>query len=413
MNMKKLIQTMTDIEQGKRQLNESYEAECGDMEASAPMSAPMPAPENQGNPVTASITLNASGMEHVADLMRLMQQAGLEKAGPPPAPTMPMRADMENLRDKMNGLEGPPREETALDDDVRDSGIEEWDNEPEEEYQDHNYMLDDLAGGLNKPKKMYKPAAQGDNPMAVEDEDDDVRESIKDRLYNLLSEKKAKPDFLDVDGDGDTEEPMKKALADKKKKGVKEGKSAAQKAAQEKFKAMVGKKNTDKKETNEAEVQAPTHELSDMARKATSMAQKIKRKINSGEPMEDRDYNQLAELGAVLSKFGASYGPRSMKDVMNHMKQYTDERNEEGHKYPEFDVNRFKTLISMATSTGESAVSEISPDLAKRYTKAAKMDRDFNDDDIDRLAKSGQSTQDMHRRNSKRTKGISRAAKRM
>ena len=30
--------------------------------------------------------------------------------------------------------------------------------------------------------------------------------------------KKAKPDFLDVDKDGDKKEPMKKALADKKKK---------------------------------------------------------------------------------------------------------------------------------------------------------------------------------------------------
>jgi len=61
----------------------------------------------------------------------------------------------------------------------------------------------------------------------------------------------------------------------------------------------------------------------------------------------------------------------------------------------------------------ESAVSEISSDLAKRYTKNAKMDRDFNDDDIKRQAKSGQSTQDMQRRNSKRTKGINQAKKRM
>lgn len=58
-------------------------------------------------------------------------------------------------------------------------------------------------------------------------------------------------------------------------------------------------------------------------------------------------------------------------------------------------------------------LDEISKDLAKRYTKAAKMDREFNDDDIDRLSKTGQSTRDMHMRNAKRTKGINRAAKRM
>jgi hypothetical protein len=56
---------------------------------------------------------------------------------------------------------------------------------------------------------MYKPAAKGDNPMAVE--------SIKEKLYALLAEKKAKPDFLDIDKDGDKKEPMKKAVADKKK----------------------------------------------------------------------------------------------------------------------------------------------------------------------------------------------------
>jgi hypothetical protein len=98
----------------------------------------------------------------------------------------------------------------------------------------------------------------------------------------------------------------------------------------------------------EAEVQAPSHELSDMSRQASKVAQMIKRKINSGEQMDDRDYNQLAELGSVLSRLGASFGPKSMKDVMAHMKQYTDDRNEEGHNYPEFDKNRFKELLAMA-----------------------------------------------------------------
>jgi hypothetical protein len=69
------------------------------------------------------------------------------------------------------------------------------------------------------------------------------------------AKKGAKPDFLDVDKDGDKKEPMKKAVADKKKgavgkkdESVAEGKSPAQKAAQEKFKAMIGKKKGDAKE---------------------------------------------------------------------------------------------------------------------------------------------------------------------
>ena len=98
----------------------------------------------------------------------------------------------------------------------------------------------------------------------------------------------------------------------------------------------------------EAEVQTPSHELDDTARKATNIAQMIKRKINSGEKMDDMDYNQMAELGHVLSRFGTNFGPQSMKDVFNHMKQYTDDRNEYGTGYPEFNVDRFKELLAMA-----------------------------------------------------------------
>jgi outer membrane lipoprotein SlyB len=128
-------------------------------------------------------------------------------------------------------------------------------NEPNEKYQDHKFMTKDLSGGINRQKTMYPPAAKGDNPMAVE--------SIKDRLYRALNEKKskdlsekpnegnefsgalaqakkmgknefevdgkkykvkeaAKPDFLDMDKDGNKKEPMKKAVADKKKDSVDE-----------------------------------------------------------------------------------------------------------------------------------------------------------------------------------------------
>lgn len=509
-----------------------------------------PAPANPGNPVTMSVSLNASGMDYVADLMKLLKQAGLEQAGPAAAPVMPMRMDMERLR---NIVDEPEMEADAAysdvitdDEDLEESmdpkevmgqirkmakGVETspderehrifaqqveselidlfqyfsqkndaekkqilqnlirqnrkaqqqtdrrnannmvsvlwdlmnaneaYDNEPEPEYQDHKYMTKDLAGGLNREKRQFKPAAKGDNPMAVE--------TIKKNLMAALQEKKAKPDFLDMDKDGNKKEPMKKALKDKKKKGpVKESSSIDNtikmifgkiydygdagldyldnnaplydklanqfagdldailantpdqvkmnlaKEMKSVLDSMKFELESDAK-TSEAEVQAPTHELDDTARKAMNIAQMIKRKINSGEQMDDRDYNQMAELGSVLSRFGASFGPKSMTDVLDHMVQYTDDRNQEGHKYPEFNVDRFKELIAMAKSTGESIVGEISSDLAKRYTKAAKMDRDFNDDDIDRLSKSGQSTQAMHRRNAKRTKGINQAKMRM
>ena len=68
---------------------------------------------------------------------------------------------------------------------------------------------------------------RGDHQMHQQQDDDQAREmaveDIKARLYKALSE--AKPDFLDMDKDGDKEEPMKKAAKDAKagnkpKKGV-------------------------------------------------------------------------------------------------------------------------------------------------------------------------------------------------
>lgn len=100
--------------------------------------------------------------------------------------------------------------------------------------------------------------------------------------------------------------------------------------------------------STEAEYTVPNHELDDKARQATRIAQMIKRKINSGEPMDDMDYNQMAELGTTLSRLGASFGPKSLNDVMKHMVQYTNDRNAEGNNYPKFDVNRFKELIALA-----------------------------------------------------------------
>jgi len=92
---------------------------------------------------------------------------------------------------------------------AQEEEVEEYDNEPEEEYMDLDAVLPS-GDDLHKKKTMHKAQAMGDNPMAME--------SIKDRLWAALNEKKAKPDFLDMDKDGDKKEPMKKAIKDKKAK---------------------------------------------------------------------------------------------------------------------------------------------------------------------------------------------------
>jgi len=203
--MHKLLATLNGIEQGTvkgpaqkqtgemKKILESFKKvqvdECG----MAPGAMTSSAPQREGSPVSMNISLNASGKENVDELMSLLKSAGLDASPamsmsmPAPARSMPMALAMDNAEMEEEGLA----------------------NEPDEQYSDTEYMTKDLSGGINRQKKMHKPAAKGDNPMAVE--------SIKERLWAALNEKKAKPDFLDMDKDGNKKEPMKKAVADKKK----------------------------------------------------------------------------------------------------------------------------------------------------------------------------------------------------
>ena len=216
--MKRLIESMDNIE------------ECG-MNASAdPMIAPQPADE--GSPVTMNISLNASGEKNVSDLLNMMKNAGLKDAEPVTPAMMPMRQDMERL----NAIVGEPddqpdmepsvgQEEIAIDD---EGDVEGYDNAPDPEQADHQMMTKDLSGGLNREKKMHKPAAGGDNAMAIEDGEEEsysikgkspeaqqelarratgvdvetLESQLKSKLMSALSEKKKQPDLND-DGKND------------------------------------------------------------------------------------------------------------------------------------------------------------------------------------------------------------------
>jgi hypothetical protein len=207
---------------------------------------------------------------------------------------------------------------------VDDGDFGDATTEPDETYMNDVSASIPSGNDLHKEKGSYPATAGGDNPM-----------KIKEALWKALQEKKKKKP--DADGDGVPDWADKKPGKDDhagKKKGSKPKKGQVPPQF--------------KKKTNEGEVQSPSHEISDVARKATQIAQMIKKKINSGDQMDDRDYNQMAELGTVLSRLGTSFGPKSMKDVLNHMIEYTDDRNQEGHDYPEFNADRFKELIAMA-----------------------------------------------------------------
>ena len=210
--------------------------------------------ESVNESASMNISMSGDSASEVAELMKLMQNAGMSDAGPV-IKSLDKDGDMDHDMDDHGhdghdhdcGCDGPcdcaepegpvmalPMPRTGPDmakirDIVASADVDEkpaeedYANEPDEEYANVDYMTKDLSGGLNKQKKMYAKAQDGDNAMAVE-ELEKLSSSLKQAYdsfktqYNEEKKKGKKPDFLDVDKDGDKEEPMKKALKDKEKK---------------------------------------------------------------------------------------------------------------------------------------------------------------------------------------------------
>lgn len=163
--------------------------ECGMVdEAPMPAMAP-PAPEmDKGNPVTVNVSMNASGKEHVADLLDMMKNAGLGGAEPVSAKMLSPRMDMERLSDIVDEPGFDDKEEPLPSDEPDMEEVEDeievegdYANEPDPQYGDMSDAIPD-GNDLNRKKKAYPATQDGDNPMAVE--------NIKAALYAALTEKK-------------------------------------------------------------------------------------------------------------------------------------------------------------------------------------------------------------------------------
>lgn len=116
---------------------------------------------------------------------------------------------------KLSGIgSGNPAHEAEME--------EAYANEPNPEVQGVENII---AQGtdMHRQKGTYPKVAGGDNPMNMREEEElrAIEQRLNEALDGLkvMSEAKGKkPDFLDVDKDGDKKEPMKKALKDKAKK---------------------------------------------------------------------------------------------------------------------------------------------------------------------------------------------------
>ena len=279
-----------------------------------------------------NISVNGESAAEVSELLRIMQLAGADakevgdadiNPGPKPCPIC---GKMHGPSQPMGGCGSKGPEEPSMSDTIKMISKEEEDydgdfgdatTEPDSEYMRSNAgdVSDMIPSGddLHKEKGSYPATSGGDNPM-------NTKESIHAMLTKALAEKqadspgiaamkkagnakadaeekeghddmataikkKAKPDFLDLDGDGNKKEPMKQAAKDKE-------------VAEYDVPSNFENKHKD---------------INNLGRKMMDMSSNM----NGTDDTSLMMANALSRLGEVLAEFGGSgFAANNMADVI-------------------------------------------------------------------------------------------------
>ena len=189
--------------------------------------------EEKKETVKEDIKISADTPQEAGMMMQILKLAGVQPVDTAmmnqpdqdmePKPDMDQDDAMGSMQmAKMRDMMTAPDEEKAA---------ETFANEPEEKVQDVDSLVNKHSGGLNRQKSAFSRAEPGDNPMTAEDKitEEELANSLRTQYENFKEayHKKAKmdeapkPDFLDMDKDGDKKEPMKKAVKDKEEKEAK------------------------------------------------------------------------------------------------------------------------------------------------------------------------------------------------
>ena len=179
--------------------------------------------EEKKEEVKESIQISADTPQEASMMMQLLKLAGVQ----PVDQDMISQGEPEANHDDEMGSQEMGRMRDMMTAPAEEKAEETFDNEPEEKVSDIDTLVNVHSGGLNRKKQAFAKAQDGDNAMAVEDtitaEDltNSLRaqyESFKEAYQKEAKIAEAKPDFLDMDKDGDKKEPMKKAIKDKEAK---------------------------------------------------------------------------------------------------------------------------------------------------------------------------------------------------
>jgi len=179
--------------------------------------------EEKKETVKEDIKISADTPQEASMMMQILKLAGVQQVTPGMMGADEPKHDMDQ-DDAMGSMDMAKMRDmvTAPDQEKQD---ETFANEPEEKVSDIDTLVNVHSGGLNRQKKTFPRVSPADNPMAAEDKitEEELANSLRTQYESFKSSyqtegKKAKPDFLDMDKDGDKKEPMKKAVKDKEAK---------------------------------------------------------------------------------------------------------------------------------------------------------------------------------------------------
>ena len=183
--------------------------------------------EEKKEEVKESIQISADTPQEASMMMQLLKLAGVQPVDQAMISQGEPEAEPETNHDDEMGSQEMGRMRDMMTAPAEEKQAETFDNEPDEKVSDVDTLVNVHSGGLNRKKQAFAKAQDGDNAMAVEDtitaEDltNSLRaqyEGFKEAYQKEAKIAEAKPDFLDMDKDGDKKEPMKKAIKDKEAK---------------------------------------------------------------------------------------------------------------------------------------------------------------------------------------------------
>ena len=182
--------------------------------------------------VKEAIQMTADTPEEAGMLMQILQMAGIKPMGaemPNQEPEHGSEMDPGELNKQMDvptdGDEMSKYKQMVMKPDM-EKAEETFANEPNEKVSDIDTLVNVHSGGLNKQKQQVRKEYPGDNPLAVKEDtisEQDLANSLRTQYesFKQAYQEAAKPDYIDLDKDGNKTEPMKKAAKDKEVKDKK------------------------------------------------------------------------------------------------------------------------------------------------------------------------------------------------